>query len=298
MSRSILRIILTAAAAASLLHTSCVALLFTSSISTRGKRVASLIQSVQSSEGSTSDDQYDKIYFDIGVKTQPNNQHGSKILNVGRLWFNLTPTNHPHYLPLHISNLCSLAASKRKAIDSKATYVGCTFQFSPATIDDGSFRYRWGHQCDGYGRNGIQASLASGRVTDWDEPFSDPERIKECAHDSFGGKYYGWRYDEISSLLSTEEGGGDTAAILLTVPIHGPGAGTSKFSIVRVSESPREWGERLLLNSAVIGFLDCTANGGFGDDTDDGRNSLQVLRAMAQQKIGVPTIVGCGTEMK
>lgn len=290
------RIILPVAAAASILHTSCVALLLTSSTSTRNKRVASSIQSVeQTSQDSTTseDDQYDKIYFDIGVKTQSNNQHGSKILNVGRLWFHITPTNHPHYLPLHISNLCNLAASKRKAVDPKATYVGCTFQFSPATIDDGSFRYRWGHQCDGFGRNGIQASLASGRVTDWDEPFSDPERIKECAHDSFGGKYYGWRYDDISNLL-----GGDTAAILLTVPIHGPGAGTSKFSIVRVSESPREWGERLLLNSAVVGFLDCTANGGFGDETNDGRNSLQVLRAMAQQKIGVPTIVGCGTEMK
>lgn len=301
MNRSILRNILSVAVATSILHTSCVALLFTSSTSTRGKRVASsFIPSVQSSHTSedSSSDKYDKIYFDIGVKTQPNNQHGSKILNVGRLWFNLTPTNHPHHLPLHISNLCSLAASKRKAIDPKATYVGCAFQFSPTTIDDGSFRYRWGHSCDGYGRNGIQASLASGQITDWDEPFSDPERIKECAHDSFGGKYYGWRYDEISNLLSMEEGGGnDTAAILLTVPIHGPGAGTSKFSIVRVSESPREWGERLLLNSAVVGFLDCPANGGFGDDTDDGRNSLQVLRAMAQQKIGVPTIVGCGIDM-
>ena len=258
---------------------------------------AQSVQSPNASEVSTLSCQYDKIYFDIGVKTQPNNKSGSTILNVGRLWFNLTPVNHPHYLPLHISNLCSLAASKRKAIDPKATYIGCTFQFSPATIDDGSFRYRWGHQVDGYRRNGIQVSLASGRVTDWGEPFSDPERIKECAHDSFGGKYYGWRYDEISNLLSVEEGGGDTAAILLTVPIHGPGAGTSQFSIVRVSESPREWGERLLLNSAVVGFLDCPGNGGFGDDTNDGRNSLDVLRAMAKQKIGVPTIVGCGIEM-
>ncbi len=285
-------------------HTSCVALLLSPSsiISPPRSKRATASVSVQSllspntSEVSASSCQYDKIYFDIGVKTQPNNQSGSTILNVGRLWFNLTPSNHPHYLPLHISNICSLAASKRKAIDPKATYIGCTFQFSPATIDDNSFRYRWAHQVDGNRRNGIQVSLASGRVTDWDEPFSDPERIKECAHDSFGGKYYGWRYDEISNLLAKEEGG-DTAAILLTVPIHGPGAGTSQFSFVRVSESPREWGERLLLNSAVVGFLDCAANGGFGDDTNDGRNSLDVLRAMAKQKIGVPTIVGCGVEM-
>jgi len=65
-----------------------------------------------------------------------------------------------------------------------------------------------------------------------------------------------------------------------------------------VSESPKEWGERLLLNSGVVGFLDCGADGGFGDDTNDGRSSLEVLRAIAQQKIGVPTIVGCGIEMK
>lgn len=300
MSRPILRIIiLSAVAAASILHTSCALLVI--SISPRSKRVVTSIKSVQSShitEDSTSN-RYNKIYFDIGVKTQPNNQRSSTILNVGRLWFNLTPTNHPHYLPLHISNLCSLAASKRKAIDPKATYVGCTFQFSPATIEDGSFRYRWGHQCDGNGRNGIQASLADGQVTDWDEPFSDPERVKECTHDCFGGSYYGWRYDEILELLfSTGEGGDDVAVTLLTVPIHGPGAGTSKFSIVRVSESPREWGERLLSNSAVVGFLDCSADGGFGDDTNDGRSSLDVLRAMAQQKLGVPTIVGCGTELQ
>ena len=93
------------------------------------------------------------------------------------------------------------------------------------------------------------------------------------------------------------EEGSDAPAILLTVPIHGPGAGSSKFAIVRVSESPREWGERLLLNSAVVGFLDCNADGGFGDDTNDGRDSLDVLRAMAKQKIGVPTILGCGVEV-
>ena len=98
-------------------------------------------------------------------------------------------------------------------------------------------------------------------------------------------------------MILSEEDADDNAAVLLTVPISGPGFGTSKFSIVRVSESPREWGERLLKNSAVVGFLDCSANGGFGEDTNDGRCSLQVLRAMAKQKIGVPTIVACGAEM-
>ena len=289
--RSILRIISLSLATVSVLHLPCVALLPAISIAPHSKRVVLTYQSSSADVSTSNHRQYNKIYFDIAVRTQSNDK-----LNVGRLWFNLTPTNHPHYLPLHISNLCSLAESKRKAVDSKATYVGCTFKFSPATIDDGSFRYRWGHQCDGYGRNGIQASLASGGVTDWNEPFSDPERIKECTHDSFGGSYYGWSYNEILDILS-EEDADDNAAILLTVPISGPGFGTSKFSIVRVSESPREWGERLLQNSAVVGFLDCSANGGFGDDTNDGRSSLQVLRAMASQNIGVPTIVSCGVEV-
>eukprot|EP00571_Detonula_confervacea_P009624 CAMPEP_0172319196 /NCGR_PEP_ID=MMETSP1058-20130122/37081_1 /TAXON_ID=83371 /ORGANISM="Detonula confervacea, Strain CCMP 353" /LENGTH=295 /DNA_ID=CAMNT_0013034195 /DNA_START=20 /DNA_END=907 /DNA_ORIENTATION=- len=231
-----------------------------------------------------------KIYFDIAIPT-PNEE-----IPLGRLTFHIIPPNHPHHLPLHISNLISLSSSQRKSIDSKATYEGCTFQYSPSTIEDGSFRYRWGHVCDGYGRNGIQTTSASGVETNWDEPFSDPERIKECSHSCFGGVYYGQRYDEIVNLLANENNDGQ--AVLLTVPIRGPGAGTSKFSIVRVSESPREWGERLLLNSAVVGYLDCGANGSFGESSTDGENgsptALEVFRAMARQRMGPPKIINCG----
>jgi len=93
----------------------------------------------------------------------------------------------------------------------------------------------------------------------------------------------------------------EVPVVLLTVPIHGPKSGTSKFSIVRVGESPREWGERLLLNSAVIGHLDCSADGRIVeegiDDTDDSErvNPMDVLRAMAQQRMGLPTIINCGS---
>lgn len=236
-----------------------------------------------------------KLFFDIAISTP------AEEIPVGRLTFQLTPPEHPHYLPLHISNLISLATGKRKAIDPKATYEGCFFQYSPSTIEDGSFRYRWGHVCDGYGRNGIQTTTASGKETSWDEPFSDPERVKDCSHNCFGGVYYGRRYDEIVNIL--ENNGKDTA-ILLTVPIQGPGAGTSKFSIVRVSESPREWGERLLLNSAVVGYLDCGADGTFGEspNTDDENDGLEeisptasdVLQAMARQRMGPPKIINCG----
>ena len=137
--------------------------------------------------------------------------------------------------------------------------------------------------------------MASGAETSWDEPFSDPQRNKECAHNCFGGVYYGQRYDEILEILTKA---GQEAVILLTVPIQGPGAGTSKFSIVRVSESPREWGEKLLLNSAVVGYLDCEADGSFGENSaaseESTPTSLEVLRAMAQQRMGPPKIVNCG----
>ena len=210
------------------------------------------------------DDQCTKIYFDIAIPTP------SEEISLGRLTFLLTPSDHPNHLPLHISNLISLAEGKRKSIDSKSTYQGCSFQYSPATIEDGSFRYRWGHVCEGYGRNGIQTMDASisGKETSFDEPFSDPQRIKECAIHCFGGTYYGHSYQEIVNILRNDANSNDgqqrdddddDAVILLTVPIHGPGSGTSKFSIVRVSESPQEWGERLLLNSAVVGYLDCSA---------------------------------------
>ncbi len=109
--------------------------------------------------------------------------------------------------------------------------------------------------------------------------------------------------EELTRNVEDKDGGEDmeVQAVLLTVPIHGPKSGTSKFSIVRVGESPREWGERLLLNSAVIGYLDCTADGrivegGVGDANDSERvHPMDVLRAMSQQRMGPPTIINCGT---
>ena len=232
-----------------------------------------------------------KIYFDIAISTP------KEEIPLGRLTFNLTPSTHPYYLPLHITNLVSLAESKRKSIDSKATYEGCTFQYSPAAIEDGSFRYKWGHVMIGNQRNAIQTKSVSGEELNWDEPFSDPQRIKESAHSSFGGVYYGQSYEEIVELLAKD---GQDVIVVLTVPIQGPGSGTSKFSIVRVSESPQEWGERLLHNSAIVGYLDCGAPSDSSrsrDDDDDlyeGPTALDVLQAMARQKVGPPKIISSG----
>ena len=84
-----------------------------------------------------------------------------------------------------------------------------------------------------------------------------------CKRSSFGGEYYGLEVDDCTCL---------------TVPVQGPGSGSSKFSIVRVGESPREWRERLLVNSAVIGVL------------SDGFSTLSSI-ATAQAP---PIVTACG----
>mmetsp|Transcript_713 Transcript_713/g.1476 ORF Transcript_713/g.1476 Transcript_713/m.1476 type:complete len:198 (-) Transcript_713:617-1210(-) len=95
-----------------------------------------------------------QIFFDIAIPTN------SEKIPIGRLTFRLTPHDpqNPAYLPLHTENILNIASGKRRSIDPKATYVGCSFAFSPAFIQDGSFRYRWSHECDGFGRNAIRAA--------------------------------------------------------------------------------------------------------------------------------------------
>jgi len=190
----------------------------------------------------------DSIYFDIEIAKQP----------IGRLVFHLT---NPSSLPKHAENIIQLAKGSRRGIDPKAHYDGCEFDYSPAAIEDGMGRYRWSHQLRGRGRNGV------GRA---DEPIVDPEAQAACCHSTFGGQYYGDMY----SKLENDPG------VLLTVPVKGPGYGSSKFSIVRVEESPKEWKETLLINSGVIGRLDAS--------------SLEVLHAMARQRIGPPKVVSGG----
>ena len=43
---------------------------------------------------------------------------------------------------------------------------------------------------------------------------------------------------------------------VLCLPMGGPGAGQSRFDIIRVGESPSTWGLRLLVNSGVIGRME------------------------------------------
>ena len=192
------------------------------------------------------------IYFDISITD----------IEIGRLVFHL---ENPSPLPRHTSNLIELCKGSRRGIDPKAHYVGCEFDFSPATIEDGMGRYRWGHPLKGRGRNAI------GRA---DEAINDPENQLKHTHSCFGGQYYGIPYDP-KELAETGDPG-----VFLTVPVLGPGHGTSKFSIVRVGESPQEWGDRLLMNSGVVGRMD--------------PSSLEVLHMMARQRSGPPKVIASG----
>jgi hypothetical protein len=126
-------------------------------------------------------------------------------------------------------------------------------------------RYRWGHVCDG-----PNVKIKEQDVLDANQS------LMKSKQSCFGGTYYGMPYRDVLQLIRDTSVKNEKEAILLTVPT----TLSTKFSIVRVSESPREWGERLLLNSAVIGYLDC--------------DSLDVLRLMARQRVGVPMIVDCG----
>eukprot|EP00591_Stephanopyxis_turris_P000293 CAMPEP_0195521372 /NCGR_PEP_ID=MMETSP0794_2-20130614/18558_1 /TAXON_ID=515487 /ORGANISM="Stephanopyxis turris, Strain CCMP 815" /LENGTH=223 /DNA_ID=CAMNT_0040650911 /DNA_START=226 /DNA_END=897 /DNA_ORIENTATION=+ len=189
----------------------------------------------------------ERIYFDIDIGGTP----------CGRLTFKLAD---PTLLPLHTENLKKLCTGERRAIDPAAHYVGCTFDFSPDYVEDGLGRYRWAHILKGRGHNAV------GKATD---PISDPSHLLACTNSCFGGQYYGVEYQAEN----------DDAGVLLTVPIVGPGRGSSRIAIVRVGESPQEWRERLLVNSAVLGKLE---------------SGLETLHAMARQKVAPPKIIAAG----
>ena len=203
---------------------------------------------------STATNESTHIYFDIGLDTK------EEMKSIGRLVFNLY--NAEEILPLHTRNLVKLCTGEMRAIDQRCSYLKCQFKFSPQFVETFP-QYRWGHIVDGKGRN------AEGRPN---ERIQDPENLNKCKHEIYGGTYYGLKYDE-ELLQSTENG------VILTVPLVGAYRGSTSFSIVRVGESPMEWKERLLLNSAVIGGLE---------------SGIEVLHEMARQTNGPPTILSSG----
>ena len=193
-----------------------------------------------------------RVYIDVSAADRP----------MGRLVFHI-PSPNP--LPLHSDNVIKIFAEARKSIDPRCTYVGCEFSYSPQFVE-GMAQYRWAHVLPGNGRNAV--GKADGRI-------EDRESLGRCFQRVFGGSYYGLNY---SSLPSGGEYG--AGAVVLTVPLSGSGRGSSCFSIVRVGESPREWGERLLLNGAVLGWMDPICQ--------------DVLKDMATQREGPPTVTSSG----
>jgi hypothetical protein len=190
-----------------------------------------------------------RIYLEIGLGSD-----GS----VGRLVFNLKDSER--LLPLHAENFIKLCTGEMRSLDPRLGYVNCAFKHSPQFVE-GFPQYRWAHTLDGKGRNAV------GRPT---ERISDPENLRACTNSVYGGVYHGIQYD--TELV------GDYG-VMLTVPLVGAYRGSSGFSIVRVGESPQEWGERLLLNSAVLGYLE---------------SGIEVLHRIARQTDAPPTILASG----
>jgi hypothetical protein len=238
------------------------------------------------------------IFLDIGVNNEP----------IGRLIFHLssmpvppdddstdddddkatTTTRYYHPLPIHTENFIQLCKGSYRGIDPRCHYVGCTFDFNPTTIEEPSLslssssssfnsgRYKWSHSSLGRQRN----------VLNGGKPIKDAISTSQCTHTCFGGQYYGWKYSEDKERQQSEndnddDDDDDDPNVMLCVPVSGPYYGTTKFSIVRVGESPVEWNERLLLNSGVIGKM-------------DHRSSYDVLLRMARQTSGPPTILDAG----
>ena len=190
------------------------------------------------------------IWFDIGIATEPTAMRpwmpNVATDAVGRLVFELAP---PDLLPTACRGIAALAAGEQTAVDAKLSYVDCAFEWGSSQHVE-SAQYRWAHSLKGRG-----GPNPAGRI-----PAAE---LASCKRSSFGGEYYGLEVDDCTCL---------------TVPVQGPGSGSSKFSIVRVGESPREWRERLLVNSAVIGVL---------SDGADCLRSIATARAP-------PIVTACG----
>jgi len=190
-----------------------------------------------------------RIFLDISVADE----------SIGRLVFQIPD---PGMFPLHTENLIKLCTQERRSIDPRCGYVGCEFQYSPQFIE-GRAQYRWAHVLPGRSRNAVGQA---------EERISDPDAMRRNTHSIYGGIYYGLLYETIP--------GYDEDAVLLTVPMAGPGRGSTTLSIVRVAESPQEWRERLLLNSAVLGWMEPSCK--------------EVLQFMARQARAPPVVAGSG----
>lgn len=222
---------------------------------------------LSSSTSDTDPSSLSSLHLDISIPNRDNSDDADS--SPLRLIFHIPKS--PALLPLHTENIIRLFAQSQRSIDSRCSYVNCAFRHSPQFVE-GFPQYRWAHVLDGRGINAV------GRGTDRIE---EKDAMSTCRVDVVGsGSYYGIRYEDIPTAVDDEYDGSGGKGVALTVPLSGPGRGSTSLSIVRVGDSPQEWGERLLINSAVIGWMD--------------PSSGKALRAMATQTDGPPTVVASG----
>jgi hypothetical protein len=88
--------------------------------------------------------------------------------------------------------------------------------------------------------------------------------------------YFGGQYISRRQVRTVDQ---EQYDVMLTVQIRGPCHGSSQWQLVGVGESPPEWGERLFLNTGVIGQL---------------VSNIETVHAMARQNLGPPTIASAG----
>ena len=209
----------------------------------------------KSTESKATTSKTGRIFFDIEVNKE----------EIGQLIFRIdTSEELPTYI--YASNVMKLCTGARTSIDPKCKYVGCQFQHSPQSVETFP-QYRWTHVLSGNARNAVGVPT---------ERISIDPKMALCAHSLYGGQYYGRQYIPVDENNDDSD---NPYGVYLTVPLVGPQRGSSSFSIVRVDESPQEWRERLLLNSAVLGILE---------------SGIETLWAMARQTVGPPTIIRSG----
>mmetsp|Transcript_30379 Transcript_30379/g.66371 ORF Transcript_30379/g.66371 Transcript_30379/m.66371 type:complete len:229 (-) Transcript_30379:287-973(-) len=142
----------------------------------------------------------------------------------GRLVFEL----YPEYAPQTVENFATLMSGERRSIDPSLSYKGCSFE---------PYKGKYAYTCKGRGKN------IYGK-----KKFVETTAMSTSRNEtpgSGGGVYYGLPVDLDD----------DPNAIVVAVPISGPGFGTSRFVICRVGGSPGSVKERLLANLLVLGNL-------------------------------------------
>jgi hypothetical protein len=173
---------------------------------------------------------------------------------LGRLEFELGAAS---LLPAHTENVRMLCTGER--VGCAYRYLGCFWEAGGAFA--AGPRYGYAAELKGRGRNAYGAASAL---------IADDDALAACAR--AGGAYHG---------LAVAD---DATATLLTVPVRGPGRGSTRLRVVRLGAAPPAARAALLRDSAVLGVL-----------APAGEATLDAMAAAAGgAKAKRPRVVGCG----